>query len=153
MRQVWTYFGVYLNQLIQFKIEGEDVTHFERLGARQLGYRYADMKLILRKLTDMTKEELWEVQKTMLEYSDLSFVPTEKFDYMKGHSLSFYYTERREDGEVICDACSSVDNLPLKSIFILLEKGFDIFGLIKANLAIDFTTLPEELQERLKKAA
>ncbi len=89
-----------------------------------------EIKLILRPFTDMKEEDLLEIMKISNPGSTASKseIGAGVLDYLKnGKSLM------------------SFDGLDADQIFQLtkmfLDRGFDLFGLIPAGLAIDKTTL------------
>ena len=95
------------------------------------------MKPILRKLENITDEEIKELigwDKMRQLYVDVSF---EKQQY----GVSVYYKVNTEHGPYPQSYDIHFGNpTPYETIF-LLSKGFDLFGLIKLDGAIDASTL------------
>jgi hypothetical protein len=92
-------------------------------------------KPILHPLSDLTKE---------IEVNGEKFVPLNRILEIFGKSLKHLSTEfqikalKKFEQEVISK------ELPYKYIQKLIEWHFDIYGLIKAGLAIDINTLKEK---------
>lgn len=96
-------------------------TYITTLDTRRLDYFKEDIKLILRPLSDLTKE---------IEHNGEKFVP---IDYFLG-----------EDSDLVYNAClihNDFSYLPYNLVQLLLEWHFDIFALIEKGLAIDINTL------------
>lgn len=123
---------------ITVKKNGQTICYFLN---KTISYRTIEsVTPILRPLSDMTEEELKEVRRTMLEYSDLSFNPS-AHQHMSKRGQTFYYENYDDEGNHISSSISNISNLPLKCIPLLLSKGFDLFDLIEAGLVIDKTKL------------
>jgi hypothetical protein len=82
------------------------------------GYKYNQVKPILRPLSDMTEEEKNELLQVDREYTSANILP----NIPLGRLLVLHYTERQA-----------------QITRYLLSKHFDLFGLIPAGLAIDAT--------------
>jgi hypothetical protein len=100
--------------------------------------RGKNVQLHLRPLSSMTEEELKQVRSIMLEYAELSFDKQAQDLPMRGGD--FFYETYDDEGNHISSVSSHRDNLPAKAVPYLLSRGFDLFGLIPAGLALDATT-------------
>lgn len=95
--------------------ERKEETYITTLDACILHYFNTDMRLILRPLSDLTKE---------IEHNGEKFVPSKllNFDFSDLSQFDYEY-------------------IPYNLATFLLEYHFDIFGLIEQNLAININTL------------
>jgi hypothetical protein len=88
-----------------------------------------DFKLILRPLSDMTEEEALEVVRITRPNAEL-------VKYKEGCWWSF---RDPNDGTIYKWRKHPLEYLTPEQTRILLSKGFDLFGLIEAGLALDKT--------------
>ena len=99
-------------------------------GMEYVAKRSDTIKLVLRPLSDLTKE---------IEHNGEKFVPVEwleeKYYTLNLHQQCFRLLE--EDGENWVNQCSYM------LVEHLLEWKFDIFNLIENNLAIDINTMKQ----------
>lgn len=95
--------------------EQKKETYITTLDAYRLHYFNTDMRLILRPLSDLTKE---------IEHNGEKFVPSKllNFDFSDLSQFDYEY-------------------IPYNLAAFLLEHHFDIFGLIENGLAIDINIL------------
>jgi hypothetical protein len=107
------------------------------------GYKYNQVKPILRPLSDMTEEE------AKIYFGISESAEVYKKNMYDDHSEFLYRWEDRRrkyntsDGMAhsavgIAHNCENADMTPTQFLF-LLSKHFDLFGLIEAGLAIDAT--------------
>jgi hypothetical protein len=90
----------------------------------------SDLKPILRKLSSMTEDEVNECWK-LLGYNDQITTPSIK--------RNFIFEDFSDKDNV--ESVTGWTSFCVKLLPYLLSKGFDLFGLIDANLAIDKDTL------------
>lgn len=123
----------------------------------------ADIKLVLRRLEDMTEGEMIELLQSLVppdmedkpvddEYGVEMFYNDDGLMVDGDISVGCNYSCRCYEGQVGVRICGSiilfdengnlerVENTP-NAFHYLLSKGFDLFGLIDAGLAIDIKTL------------
>jgi len=86
--------------------------------------RTDSIKLILRLLGGISESECWELHKI-----DPIFVPGTSSEYIKDRL--YLYREK----------CITFRHISPLLFHFLIQKGFDLFGLIESGLAIDTSTL------------
>lgn len=99
--------------------------------------KFIDVKPILRKLDSMTEEETAEFKKLIPWIDFERFLPGNRWRYNEHEETSKHETR------VVCNTSAGINTLPMVVVPYLLSKGFDLFGLIDAGLAIDL--LPSNL--------
>lgn len=57
MKKIEDYLHLYYGAELKFKRPDDKIYSIFKVGQEELGYRFSDMKLILRPLSDMTEEE------------------------------------------------------------------------------------------------
>src|SRR5690606_22731473 len=96
---------------------------------------YGDFKLLLRPLSDLTKEIEHNGEKFVpLDYLYSKSYPIDYFEYKYHHDYFFSWIESK-------DKSHHVKFLPHGLIKQLQEWHFDVFGLLDKNLAINLNKL------------
>lgn len=94
-----------------------------------------DIKPILRSLSDMTEEEsIWVAGLTFTD----NVSKKKKAEYGRA-IIGYHFLEEAYSGELLRMAMEFSSNDSFELTRYLLSKGFDLFGLIEAGLAIDKT--------------
>lgn len=127
---VWTKGGdVEPNGINALFLEGE---------AKGKGYtmNFNQCKLVLRPLWDMKKEEALEI----IQIENSAFIVKEiKFFPMEEGENQFTWSEELEPPHS-AESWSIMDAMP-EQFHYLLSRGFDLFGLIEAGIALDKTKM------------
>lgn len=131
----------YIGQDLFYTIEGHEPNRMKLTGD-QLAcfYTLADdpevnYKLILRKLSDMTEDEMKEFKKLIPHIDFVRFERGDKWVYIE-HEMDDKHTTRP-----VCTTTALIGGMPMSVMPYLLKQGFDLFGLIDAGLAIDSKSL------------
>lgn len=98
---------------------------------------FLNSKPLLRPLSDLTKEEAIEVTKPVVVYGDIPNARTyDTYESAFGKTVVFWGDGLRERyiPEDETHFCS-------EQFTYLIKKGFDLFGLIESNQAVDKTKL------------
>lgn len=96
-----------------------DKNFLSQVHLKSKGFKGHEFKLILRPLSDLTKE---------ITINHVCFVPCEQFTSEVESDLRKYIVD---------------EELPFAVVMQLVKWHFDIFGLIERNEAVDYHTLPD----------
>lgn len=105
-----------------------------------LGVHGSEFKLLLRPLSSVTEEEAIELIGIQLEnYPNKLDIKMKSFG-RRSNSDSWQFSAYEGEKHIISGSLSFYRHEPKKFMY-LLSKGFDLFGLIESNQAIDSSTL------------
>jgi len=133
MKELKDYLPLYIGQKVWTRHDALNNGDFQALTVSinnlfEMLYKYKDSKLILRELSDMTEEEQRELGRIALPECEDAITNIL-------HTQAVESKGRSKDGRII------MDNYTPEMVAWLLSKGFDLFGLIPAGLAVDNKTL------------
>ncbi len=120
---VWTFAG-YADKDLCIPLGEGEISYLFRSGSTYISVSLNHAKLILRPLSDLTKE---------IEVGGERFVPAGKMITHGFHNPFWYELEKFDYRHLYA--------MDLEKLF---EWHFDVFGLIEAGLAIDINTLKQE---------
>lgn len=136
MKDLKDYLHLYVSTSCQFKERKSGSMFTRKLEATDIDHFFQEefyifIKPVLRSLSDMTEEEAKEMANLYFKDCDMSKVVVGKTSY--GDVTISYYSSFD---------CFNIDGKhTFKQTAYLLKRGFDLFGLIDDDLAIDKTKL------------